>query len=202
MQNKEPQEVVIATNESRPIQVEISKKTTDNNSTIANEIVGNLKMVGMAAICWIIFMIGFIVYHQKDIKQFPDSNLGDSCYDGSVWFSSGSSRNWEEILEKYKGYRANERNGRFPSGEPNPYADFLSLKKYDKSDEELERMAREEAQKNIDAFNEEINHHRQVRFEIDRTKKAKYSAIILLSFFIIGRYIVKLAKWTNKNKTY
>lgn len=41
-------EVIIVTKEANPIQVEVSKKGKDNSSTIANEIVGNLKMVGVA----------------------------------------------------------------------------------------------------------------------------------------------------------
>ena len=41
-------EVIIVTKEANPIQVEVSQKGKDNSSTIANEIVGNLKMVGIA----------------------------------------------------------------------------------------------------------------------------------------------------------
>ena len=48
-QSESAQEVVVATKEANPIQVEISKKGKDNSSTIANEIVGNLKMVGISA---------------------------------------------------------------------------------------------------------------------------------------------------------
>lgn len=199
-QEQQPaQEVVLTTKETQPLQVEVSKKTTDNSSTIANEIVGNLKMVGLALACWVVFMVGFIAVHQKDIKQHPDSYWGESCYDESVITGNFGSFNYQEILSQYKVYRYNERNGLDWSGRPRITS--IPIKLYDKSDEELEKEAKEEAEKNKADFSDYINNHRQWSFEEDRTEKAKYSAIILLAFFIIGRYLVKLTKWVEKNKT-
>lgn len=43
-------EVVVTSRENTPVKIEISKKTTIKESTIANEIVANLKMVGIAVI--------------------------------------------------------------------------------------------------------------------------------------------------------
>lgn len=193
------QEVVLTTKETQPLQVEVSKKTTDNSSTIANEIVGNLKMVGLALACWVVFMIGFIAVHQKDIKQHPDSYWGESCYDEEVITGNFGSFNYQEILAEYKRYRTNERNGLDWSGRPRITSIPINL--YDKPDEELEKEAKEEAEKNKANFSDYINNNRQWSFEEDRTEKAKYSAIILLAFFIVGRYLVKLTKWVDKNKT-
>ena len=192
------QEVVLTTKEAQPLQVEVSKKTKDNSSTIANEIVGNLKMIGFALACWVVFMIGFIAVHQKDIKQHPDSYWGESCYDEVITGNFGSL-NYQDILAEYKRYRANERNGLDWSGRPRITS--IPMKLYDKSDEELEKEAKEEAEKNRADFSDYINDNRQWSFEEDRTEKAKYSAIILLAFFIVGRYLVKLTKWVGENKT-
>lgn len=190
------QEVVLTTNETKPLQVEVSKKTKDNSSTIANEIVGNLKMVGLALACWVVFMIGFIAIHQKDIKQHPGSYWGESCYDEEVITDYFGSFNYQDILAEYKRYRTNERNGLMFDGRRS-----LTIKLYDKSDEELEKKAKEEAEKNRAKFSDYINHNRQWSFEKDRSEKAKYSAILLLAFFIVGRYLVKLTKWVGENKT-
>ncbi len=195
------EEVVITTKEAQPLQVEVSKKTKDNSSTIANEIVGNLKMVGFALIGWFVFMIGFIAFHQKDIKQHPDSYWGESCYDESYTTGNYGSFDWKEILAEYKRYRTNERNGLMWDGRRSPYGNMPQIKIYDRSDEELEKDAKEEAEKNKASFSEYINSNRQWSFEEDRNEKAKYSAIILLALFIVGRYLIKLTKWVGENKT-
>ena len=61
------QEVTITTNDSQPLQIEVSKKTKNNSSTIANEIIGNLRMVGYATLLVAVYLLGFIIYHKKDI---------------------------------------------------------------------------------------------------------------------------------------
>ena len=58
-------EVIIVTKEANPIQVEVSKKGKDNSSTIANEIVGNLKMVGVALCIFLVYMMGLYLFIQK-----------------------------------------------------------------------------------------------------------------------------------------
>ena len=96
--NTPAQEVVVTTKEAKPIQVEVSKKSTDNRSTIANEIVGNLKMVGVAFLLFAIHMTVFFMKHQKDIKEYdyPNSSyFGESCYDPSS-LSGNWKFNWEE----------------------------------------------------------------------------------------------------------
>ena len=98
-QSESAQEVVVATKEANPIQVEISKKGKDNSSTIANEIVGNLKMVGISAALFAVYMIGFMLIHQKDITQYDyDTNTsyyGESCYDPST-LTGNWKFHWEQ----------------------------------------------------------------------------------------------------------
>lgn len=92
-------EVVISTKEANPIQVELSKKGKDNSSTIANEIVGNLKMAGIAAALFAIYMIGFMLLHQKDITKYDydthTSYFGESCYDPTT-LTGNWKFHWEE----------------------------------------------------------------------------------------------------------
>ena len=91
-------EVVITTKETQPLQVEVSKKTTDNSSTIADEIVGNLKMVGFAFVLFAVYMLGFMLVHQKDIKEYDypnNSYFGESCYDPNT-ISGNWKFDWEE----------------------------------------------------------------------------------------------------------
>ena len=77
-------EVIIVTKEANPIQVEVSKKGKDNSSTIANEIVGNLKMVGVALCIFLVYMMGVVLIHSKDAKPLDENSYwGESCYDAS-----------------------------------------------------------------------------------------------------------------------
>ena len=92
-------EIIIATKEANPIQVEVSKKAKDNSSTIANEIVGNLKMAGIAAALFAIYMIGFMLIHQKDITKYDydthTSYFGESCYDPAT-LTGNWKFHWEQ----------------------------------------------------------------------------------------------------------
>ena len=75
-------EVIIVTQKANPIQVEVSKKSKDNSSTIANEIVGNLKMVGIALCIFFVYMICVGLIHSKDAKPLDENSYwGESCYD-------------------------------------------------------------------------------------------------------------------------
>lgn len=67
--------------------------------------------------------------------------------------------------------------------------------------EHLKEEAKKEATKNTAEFCEIINDYRHSGFEKDLKKHALYSAIICLSLLILGRYLIKAIKWTNKNKT-
>ena len=74
-------------------------KSKENSSIIANEIVGNLKMIGIALAILAIYMIGFIAIHQKDITKYDyethASYFGESCYDPST-ITGNWKLHWEE----------------------------------------------------------------------------------------------------------
>ena len=93
-------EVIIATKGANPIQVEVSKKGKDNNSTIANEIVGNLKMAGIALCIFLVYMMGFVLIHLKDVKPLDENSYwGESCYDPAT-MSSSQMFHWQQHYAK------------------------------------------------------------------------------------------------------
>lgn len=93
-------EVIIVTKEANPIQVEVSKKGKDNSSTIANEIVGNLKMVGVALCIFLVYMMGVVLIHSKDAKPLDENSYwGESCYDPTT-MSSNRMFHWQQHYAK------------------------------------------------------------------------------------------------------
>ena len=93
-------EVIIVTKEANPIQVEVSKKGKDNSSTIANEIVGNLKMVGVALCIFLVYMMGVVLIHSKDAKPLDENSYwGESCYDPTT-MSSNRMFHWHQHYAK------------------------------------------------------------------------------------------------------
>lgn len=95
-------EVIYGTHPQKPTQVEVYRKSKVGSPIIADEIVGNLKMIGLAIVFFVVYMIGFILVHQKDITildyKTHKSYLGESCYDG-IMFGAGEL-NWEEHYYK------------------------------------------------------------------------------------------------------
>lgn len=89
-------EVVISTKEANPIQVEFSKKGKNNSSTIANEIVRNLKMVGIALCIFLVYMMGFVLIRSKDAKPLGENSYwGESCYDPAT-MSGSQMFHWQQ----------------------------------------------------------------------------------------------------------
>ncbi len=103
-------ECIIETKKANPIQVEVSKKSNNNKSVIANEIVGNLKMIGLAFVVFSVYMIFFILKHQKDITSYDyetrTSYFGESCYDPS-YIEGNWKFNWEQHYYETLYYRLN-----------------------------------------------------------------------------------------------
>lgn len=229
--NTTPQ-IVIKTNDNSAIQVELTNKSTDNSSTIANEIVGNLKMVGVAAALFTIYMIGFMLIHQKDITHYDyethKSYFGESCYDPNT-LSGHWEFHWEthyyeilyfklhkeiplhkhimtpeqclkdaEDLEE----KINKRNAEIAEKRRKQHSlnvDELLLR--NTNFEEEREQAKTRAARDIQDWNDTINNVRQQRYEDDLKKNAIYAAIISLLTMILGRYIIKLIRWTNSHKT-
>lgn len=106
--NEQNNECIIETKKANPIQVEVSKKTSNNKSVIANEFVGNLKMIGLAFVLFSVYMLFFILRHQKDITSYDYethiSYFGESCYDPS-YIEGNWKFNWEQHYYEMLYYR-------------------------------------------------------------------------------------------------
>ncbi len=88
---------VISTQKANPVEVVVSKKSTVRSTTIANEVTANTKMIFIAVLLWIVYIIGFTIYHQNDVKPMDDNSwYGESCYDGDMTCNGDLS--WERHL--------------------------------------------------------------------------------------------------------
>lgn len=83
------QEVVIKTQEDSPLHVEISKKKENHSSIIANEIVGNLKMIGLAIIMTLSYVVLFSLIRIDCLigLKNPD-DFGKGFYDDKIFSNS------------------------------------------------------------------------------------------------------------------
>ena len=149
---------------------------------VANEILANLKMIGLALLLSAIFIGIFWAYHIKDRKPLSENYFGYSCYDPSM-MPVNLETDWEIILSYWK-------MDRLQYGFPN------------KSDEELTKDAQDAALGNKKIIEDEINYNRKERANKDLINHIKYSIIISLAFTIFGRYLIKGIKWVAVNKTY
>ncbi|MDT4418673.1 MULTISPECIES: zinc ribbon domain-containing protein [Bacteroides] len=217
---------VIPVEIKKTVNVSISKKEHVKKSTIANEIIANLKMCGFALVVLITFVVGFYLYHANDIKPMDEYNpWGYSCYDRVVpglvetpWehiyyddiYASLPYSEWGE-LEKKTGIPA--RDFSTPSN--------LNLFGYVKPQEALKRAENMADAKNIpisirekmkksakesaESIKENVRElgtlYRKEGFESDRNEKVKWCAIISFCFFILGRYVIKMGKWIVINKS-
>lgn len=88
LEDKTP-EVVIKTQEDSPLHVEISKKKENHSSIIANEIVGNLKMIGLAIIMTLSYVVLFSLIRIDCLigLKNPD-DFGKGFYDDKIFSNS------------------------------------------------------------------------------------------------------------------
>ena len=75
-------ETVITTDETNLVQVEILHKHIINKVTFANEVIANVKIIVIAILLWIAYIIGFSLYRSEDSST--TSAYGASCYDDSI----------------------------------------------------------------------------------------------------------------------
>lgn len=207
IENRQKVEVVLSTDDSSPVQVELTHKPIIKKVTFANEVIANIKMIGIAILLWLAYIICFSIYRAGDIST--TSNYGASYYDGNM------SGNWEFEWERHYvrsiyffKLKASIINGRLDiSSLPNYelYTPEACLREADRlakekniSSKELEdleakaKLAAEKAQKN---FMDEVYTIRKHRFENEREEHMKWAAIILLLLTVLGRYIVNFFKW-------
>jgi len=170
----------------------------------ADEIVAIFKMVGLALLSCFVYLIGFYIYHQNDIKELKlgsdDSYCGESCYDPHELNDVPEIDPWTIYQHKlfneqfpgrqYIGFSSGPRNSRSIEVVPEKY-----------KDDPLYVAAVEEANRNKQELLDTLNFHRYEGFREDLKKNAIWSLIISLCFFVIGRYIIKSFKWVNANRT-
>lgn len=224
-------QVIESIKEEPKLKVEIIKQHSTSAKAYANEVIGNLKMIGLAIVFFLIYIVCFIVYHQKDIKPMSDKSYwGESCYDptslsGKWWFD------WERYyaleVQSHK-----SQNVLKEMNDPGKMADYL-LQNQNKYQSDLlfinnlstdaalryaERKAKEykidstlikqykeiaisKAEADKKEFYDLINVRRKLGYENDKEEHAKTSLIILLCITILGRYFIKFIKWVSKNRT-
>ena len=224
-------EVVVTSKENAPVKIEISKNTNIKQSTIANEVIANLKMVGIAVILWSVYILGFMGVHSKDAKPMNEKYwYGESCYDPSSlsgnWIMAWQNQYAIKVLmapdyskqkRTLKGIEAlsftvnympldqfdYDRVLRMNKGEAFEYASsVVKSKKLNKDiQERLKKEAMEAAQKDKEDFWDTINSYRKNGYENDLHNNMKWAAIIAFSLTILVRYIVKFGKWVATNKS-
>lgn len=207
---------------AKPIEVKIKSDPSVKKSTIADEIVANLKMIGFALIIWIVYIVGFVCYRSKDAAPLTETNsyYGESCYDPGV-LSGSWEFSWEKHLATKISYISTKKN-KFGISEFNPMSasDYLYLsnltpnqaleeanrqaKSKNISDEhfaQLTQAAKEEAKRDRDSFNDKISSIRKYAYEDELHSHMLWAAIISLSIMIIGRYFILACKWVSRNKS-
>lgn len=209
-------------NTPKPIDVKIKSESTVKKSTVADEIVANLKMIGIALIIWVIYIIGFVCYRAKDVTPLTETNsyYGESCYDPGIMTGSWEF-SWEKHLATKINYISTKKNKYgFTEFNPMSTSDYLFLsnltperaleeakrqaKSKKISDEEFSRLtqeAKEDAKRERDSFNDEITSIRQSAYEDELHQHMLWAAIIALGIMIIGRYFILACKWVSNNKS-
>lgn len=215
-------EVVLTAKDNRPIPVEISKTSKFDKALIANEIVGNLKMVILAFL-----FSGTYFLINLAINYNPVDNILDAW---DVSLERGVSINKkDEFLNSYWEYNYSDQIHKkyyipdWPSKEPMPYSGNFKryfdnglmtpfsewLKVADKtaamylSDEEINRL-KANAQKNgaiqQKALIKEVNTGLWRAFWWKTSDTYIVTIIVTLILSIGGRYLLKLIRWVKSNR--
>lgn len=203
---------------AQPIEVKIKSDSSIKKSTIADEIVAKLKMIGIALIIWGVYILGFVCYRSKDASPLTESSsyYGESCYDSIVLGS------WEFSWEKHLATKINciSLKNKYDISDFNPmstsvYSSNLTpdqaldeAKRQAKikniSDEyfaQLMQEAKEEAKRDRDSFNDEISSIRKCAYENELHSHMLWAAVISLVIMILGRYFIRACKWVSRNKS-
>lgn len=201
------------------------------NTKIADEIITNLKMIGIAFALFIVFIAGFYIVHWKDHRPLNDkSSWGESCYDTPMEKQPSFLR-WDQhyaikVLntgDYKKPIRIGDDTFIVPDNISNEeyFSIFTSIIRSDSEEEMLSFAARKAKEKSIpqsvldqykkeseeyalndeENFKEYISNLREYRFKEDLYPKAVYAAIICFVVTVFGRYIIKLIIWVYSNKS-
>lgn len=229
--SKTKSEVQVSAMEKSPVKIEIVKGTTVDKSAVANEIVSNVKMLGIAFLIWLIYIIGFIIIHKNDIKLMDENSwYGESCYDPSIlsgeWIMDWQNQYAIKVLmapdysKNKKPLEGIEALAFAHSFTPLNGADYSLIygmnaeralnyannlakdKRLDKEYQKtLKKKAIEAASADKEDFWSTINDYRQSGYKEDLHDNMIWAAIIALSLTILGRYIFKFIGWLIKHKT-
>lgn len=205
---------------AKPIEIKIQHESSIKKSTIADEILSNLKMIGIALIIWFVYIIGFMCYRSKDAAPltYTNSYFGESCYDGIMTCNWEFS--WEKHLIKKIRYMPNKNNKHSLPDYNSILSDHLRLSNLtpsqtfeeakrqaklknidDESFDQLTQEAKEAAKRDKESFQQEVSDIRKNRFEKELHTNMKWAAIIALAIMILGRYIILSCKWVYRNKS-
>lgn len=205
------------------------EETQKKHSLVANEIVANVKMVGLAILLCICFLFAFGIYHTNDIKPMNENSyLGESCYDDIEYIDADLMPEWERhyawMMEEEKSRKPAKKlegsNFIIPSVaclEPVQVNLLLSMdaqtalqygdriaqdrKMSEEQVKAIKERAQFEAEQDKEKLRYQVNNQRQVGFKEDLYNHMIWAAVFSLLFTVVGRYIVKLIKWTDKNRT-
>lgn len=213
----------VSIEDKKTIKIDVVKNETIKESTIANEVIANIKMICYALTTIVLFMIGFYAYHAQDIKPMDDNSyFGESCYDKTLsgnWEFSWEIHYYKEILAilPYSEWSDLQRKMRVPEYDYSKspilinYESKTALELAGKEaqskhipedlQEVLKKKAQEAAQNDKEDFRNVITEQREFLFEKDRNLSLKWCTIISLCVFIVGRYLIRFAKWVSINKT-
>lgn len=212
-------QVVLSTNDDQPVQVEISRKAVIKKTTFANEVVANLKMIGLSVLLWVIYILGFSIYRVVAGDLSQTSLYGQSCYDSPIeghWEFEWETHYAEAMYdlyckEIYKDnpimYIENSVGKHFSTydrevckREGDAYAQKLRLSFW--RIEDIQEEAKATAKREKERFYEEVYERRLWDFEDELVEHMKWASIISIFLTIVGRYIIRFFKWVSENADY
>ena len=181
-------------------------------------------MLGLGLTLWIIYIIGFIALHTKDVKPMNENSwYGESRYD-SQWLSDSWRMDWQNqyamnvLMDSGNYLKAlldenldecldlsleHEKVRNMGKEEALSYANIIA-KREKLSNERLKQLKDEaiEAAKNakVDIW-DTITNDRKSCFESDLHNNMKWCAVAVLVLTILGRYFIVFGKWVARNKT-
>lgn len=207
---------------SNTLEVKIKHDSSVKKSTIADEIVANLKMIGVALIIWVIYIVGFVFIRSNEAAPLTEncSYFGESCYD-PVTITGNWEFSWEKHLaininyispskDKYGNHKYNpmSQSNYIYLSDLTPERALEEAKRQAKakgiSDEyfaQLIQEAKAKAKRDRDSFNHRISSIRKNAYENELHSHMLWAAVISLSIMIFGRYFILACKWVSRNKS-
>lgn len=179
-------------------------KSKEPKNIIADEIVANTKMLGIAIILFLLSMGGWYLYRMEDMKA-PEKPWEWGCSDFDEKTKWGSYRERYYWGDRYKEiiveeYNINSLDHFLKYGS---FDDYEKIEKQlpEETRKEIKERAKEEIKIEEQNFLDEIKWDRENNAEKERDKVMHYCIPICLILPIGGRYLIKLFKWTSENKS-